>query len=792
MKFSESWLREWVNPVLEKGQLEAQLTMAGLEVDGVEPATDIVGPVVVAEIVAIESHPNADKLRVCQVDTGDGAFSQVVCGAPNARAGIRVPFAKVGAVLPGDFGIEAATIRSVPSDGMLCGQTELRLGEDDEGLWELPATAPVGMPLAAFLGLDDDIVEVDLTPNRGDCLSVRGLAREVGVLNGLDAKDLVCPAVEATIDDSVPVIMSAPDACARYVGRVICNLDLARPTPLWMQEKLRRSGVRCLGAAVDVTNYIMLELGQPMHAFDRSKIDGAIQVRMGSNERLTLLDGTDVQVDEQTLVIADTRGPLALAGIMGGLNSAVSDTTCDIFLESAWFNPLTIAGKARAYGKHTDSSHRFERGVDPDLPVAAVERATALLIQICGGDAGPLVMEQSLESVPQPPTISLRNARLTQQLGLALPVERVQAILERLGLEKMSGDALGSMWKAPTWRFDLTIEQDLIEEIARIYGYNNLPTATPSAALPIEPNQETRAPLAPFREQLVSHGYREVITYSFVDPDLQAMLDAGQIAIAVNNPIASDMAVMRTNLWCGLLRTAMYNINRQQTRVRLFESGQYFRRHADGIKQRSALAGLIYGPREASGWNSASCRVDFFDIKGDVEALMARTGREHSVTFEAAPHSALHPGQSAVLKVDDAACGWLGCLHPKIANSIGFNDAVYLFQIDLDDLLTVRLPRCEEISKYPEVRRDLAFFVGSSVSATTVVNCARGAAGSELVDIFVFDVYADDEPTQRKKSFALALIFQNKHRTLREDEIAQAVEQIVIAVSTQCDGELRG
>ena len=792
MKFSESWLREWVNPVLEKGQLEAQLTMAGLEVDGVEPATDIVGPVVVAEIVAIESHPNADKLRVCQVDTGDGAFSQVVCGAPNARAGIRVPFAKVGAVLPGDFGIEAATIRSVPSDGMLCGQTELRLGEDDEGLWELPATAPVGMPLAAFLGLDDDIVEVDLTPNRGDCLSVRGLAREVGVLNGLDAKDLVCPAVEATIDDSVPVIMSAPDACARYVGRVICNLDLARPTPLWMQEKLRRSGVRCLGAAVDVTNYIMLELGQPMHAFDRSKIDGAIQVRMGSNERLTLLDGTDVQVDEQTLVIADTRGPLALAGIMGGLNSAVSDTTCDIFLESAWFNPLAIAGKARVYGKHTDSSHRFERGVDPDLPVAAVERATALLIQICGGDAGPLVMEQSLESVPQPPTISLRNARLTQQLGLALPVERVQAILERLGLEKMSGDALGSMWKAPTWRFDLTIEQDLIEEIARIYGYNNLPTATPSAALPIEPNQETRAPLAPFREQLVSHGYREVITYSFVDPDLQAMLDAGQIAIAVNNPIASDMAVMRTNLWCGLLRTAMYNINRQQTRVRLFESGQYFRRHADGIKQRSALAGLIYGPREASGWNSASCRVDFFDIKGDVEALMARTGREHSVTFEAAPHSALHPGQSAVLKVDDAACGWLGCLHPKIANSIGFNDAVYLFQIDLDDLLTVRLPRCEEISKYPEVRRDLAFFVGSSVSATTVVNCARGAAGSELVDIFVFDVYADDEPTQRKKSFALALIFQNKHRTLREDEIAQAVEQIVIAVSTQCDGELRG
>lgn len=792
MKFSESWLREWVNPVLEKGQLEAQLTMAGLEVDGVEPATDIVGPVVVAEIVAIESHPNADKLRVCQVDTGDGAFSQVVCGAPNARAGIRVPFAKVGAVLPGDFGIEAATIRSVPSDGMLCGQSELRLGEDDEGLWELPATAPVGMPLAAFLGLDDDIVEVDLTPNRGDCLSVRGLAREVGVLNGLDAKDLVCPAVEATIDDSVPVIMSAPDACARYAGRVICNLDLARPTPLWMQEKLRRSGVRCLGAAVDVTNYIMLELGQPMHAFDRSKIDGAIQVRMGSNERLTLLDGTDVQIDEQTLVIADTRGPLALAGIMGGLNSAVSDTTCDIFLESAWFNPLAIAGKARAYGKHTDSSHRFERGVDPDLPVAAVERATALLIQICGGDAGPLVMEQSLESVPQPPTISLRNARLTQQLGLALPVERVQAILERLGLEKMSGDAFGSMWKAPTWRFDLTIEQDLIEEIARIYGYNNLPTATPSLALPIEPNQETRAPLAPFREQLVSHGYREVITYSFVDPDLQAMLDAGQIAIAVNNPIASDMAVMRTNLWCGLLRTAMYNINRQQTRVRLFESGQYFRRHADGIKQRSALAGLIYGPREASGWNSASCMVDFFDIKGDVEALMARTGREHSVTFEAAPHSALHPGQSAVLKVDDAACGWLGCLHPKIANSIGFNDAVYLFQIDLDDLLTVRLPRCEEISKYPEVRRDLAFFVGSSVSAATVVNCARGAAGSELVDIFVFDVYADDEPTQRKKSFALALIFQNKHRTLREDEIAQAVEQIVIAVSTQCDGELRG
>ena len=491
MKFSESWLRQSVNPSNSVENLVAQLTMAGLEVDGIEAASPSISGVVVGEIISIEKHPDADKLNVCQVSDGQEQ-SQVVCGAPNARAGIKVPFARVGTVLLGDFKIKKAKLRGVDSFGMLCAQDELGLGDYASGLWELPLDAPVGDDLIEYLDLDDNIIEVDLTPNRGDCLSIRGLAREVGVLNQLEVVVQGCPPVPPNRDDIFDIQIKAPNACAKYAGRVIRNLDLGKSTPNWMQERLRRSGIRSLGPAVDVTNYVLLELGQPMHAFDASKIDGGIIIRMGNNESLKLLDDSVVIADQKTLVIADHSKVLALAGIMGGAEAAVSDNTTDILLESAWFNPIAIAGKARHYGKHTDSSHRFERGVDSKLQVAALERATALMIEICGGLAGPVVVEKSLENLPMPAQITLRDERLTQQLGVSIPEKDTNDMLTRLGLSLVERTVDAGIWIVPSWRFDLTIEQDLVEEVARIYGYNNLPTSTPMMALDLAPNLECK------------------------------------------------------------------------------------------------------------------------------------------------------------------------------------------------------------------------------------------------------------------------------------------------------------
>ncbi|MFT6011563.1 MAG: phenylalanyl-tRNA synthetase beta chain, partial [Candidatus Azotimanducaceae bacterium] len=632
MKFSESWLRESVDTAITTDDLVAQVTMAGLEIDAVEPAAPSISGVVVGEITSVEQHPDADKLRVCQVASG-GEVVQVVCGAPNARVGIKVPFATVGAKLPGDFGIKKAKLRGVESFGMLCAQAELQLGDDDSGLWELPVDAPVGVDLVQYLDLDDNIIDVDLTPNRGDCLSIRGLAREVGVLNQAAVTEQACAPVEAAIHDAVEITLEAPNACARYVGRIIRGLDLSQPTPQWMQEKLRRSGVRSLGPAVDVTNYVLLELGQPMHAFDLAKIDGGIVVRMGRDEALTLLDGSEVVVATDTLVIADQSKALAMAGIMGGDKSAVGDDTTDILFESAWFNPLAIAGKARNYGKHTDSSHRFERGVDSQLQVAAIERATALMLEICGGKAGPVRVEESVEHLPKPATINLRDQKLLQQLGVAIPAAEVDDMLLRLGLMLVERNNTGSTWVAPSWRFDIHIEQDLVEEVARIYGYNKLPTSTPTMALALEAKPETIQGLAAFRHNLVAKGYQEVVTYSFVDPALQKMVDPGLMPVALANPISADMAVMRTSLWSGLLQTAVYNLNRQQSRVRIFEAGQCFVPASDGqtgavlgLAQNMALAGLICGARTSTGWTANKDKVDFYDIKGDLESLLGITG----------------------------------------------------------------------------------------------------------------------------------------------------------------------
>jgi len=793
MKFSESWLRQLVDPAISVEDLVSQVTMAGLEVDGVEAAAPRISGVVVGEIISVQQHPDADKLRVCQVLGASEQF-QVVCGAPNARVGIKVPFATVGALLPGDFKIKKAKLRGVESFGMLCAQDELGLGDEASGLWELPADAPVGTNLVEYLDLDDMIIEVDLTPNRGDCLSIRGLAREVGVLNKADVTVQDCSAVKATISDVVSVKLNVPKGCARYVGRVMRDLNLAQPTPQWMKERLRRSGIRSLGPAVDVTNYVLLELGQPMHAFDLDKIDGGIVVNMGANQSLKLLDDSEVIVDADTLVIADHKKVLALAGIMGGSESSVSDQTTDILLESAWFNPLALAGKARLYGKHTDSSHRFERGVDPQLQIAAMERATALMLEICGGSVGPLVVQESAENLPVAAEITLRDARLAQQLGLTIDADEVDDILSRLGLSLVKRSSNGATWLAPSWRFDLTIEQDLVEEVARIYGYNNLPTSTPTMALDLQPNPESQQQPGVFRSQLISRGYQEVITYSFVDPEVQAVVDPGVTPVSLANPISADMAVMRTNLWSGLLSTAAYNLNRQQSRVRIFEMGQCFVPSEEGdlgLSQNMMLAGLICGSRAPVGWTSTKDKVDFYDIKGDLEAVFAQTGLAAEFSFTADEHPALHPGQAASICRNGQKIGWIGQLHPKIQKRLGISTEAYLFQVDFSKIEDVRIPSFQEVSKFPEVKRDLAFLVDTSVPAQHLVNSAREAAGKHLIDLKLFDVYQSKDVDSKGKSIALGLTFQDDSRTLTDEEINHAIDSVVSHLAEICGAELR-
>jgi len=793
MKFSESWLRQLVDPAISVEDLVSQVTMAGLEVDGVEAAAPRISGVVVGEIISIQQHPDADKLRVCQVLCASEQF-QVVCGAPNARVGIKVPFATVGALLPGDFKIKKAKLRGVESFGMLCAQDELGLGDEASGLWELPADAPVGTNLVEYLDLDDMIIEVDLTPNRGDCLSIRGLAREVGVLNKADVTVQDCSAVKATISDVVSVKLNVPKGCARYVGRVMRDLNLAQATPQWMKERLRRSGIRSLGPAVDVTNYVLLELGQPMHAFDLDKIDGGIVVNMGANQSLKLLDDSEVIVDADTLVIADHKKVLALAGIMGGSESSVSDQTTDILLESAWFNPLALAGKARLYGKHTDSSHRFERGVDPQLQIAAMERATALMLEICGGSVGPLVVQESAENLPVAAEITLRDARLAQQLGLTIDADEVDDILSRLGLSLVKRSSNGATWLAPSWRFDLTIEQDLVEEVARIYGYNNLPTSTPTMALDLQPNPESQQQPGVFRSQLISRGYQEVITYSFVDPEVQAVVDPGVTPVSLANPISADMAVMRTNLWSGLLSTAAYNLNRQQSRIRIFEMGQCFVPSEEGdlgLSQNMMLAGLICGSRAPVGWTSTKDKVDFYDIKGDLEAVFAQTGLAAEFSFTADEHPALHPGQAASICRNGQKIGCIGQLHPKIQKRLGISTEAYLFQVDFSKIEDVRIPSFQEVSKFPEVKRDLAFLVDASVPAQRLVDSARKAAGKHLIDLKLFDVYQSKDVDSKGKSIALGLTFQDDSRTLTDEEINHAIDSVVSHLAEICGAELR-
>lgn len=793
MKFSESWLREWVNPSVDTTELVAQLTMAGLEVDAVEPVAPEFSGVVVGQITSVEQHPNADKLRICQVAGGTEVNTQVVCGAPNAREGLKIPFATVGAKLPGDFKIKKAKLRDVESFGMLCGPDEVGLGDSSDGLWELPTDAPVGVDLREYLKLDDHIIEVDLTPNRGDCLSIRGLAREAGVLNQSAVSGSPCKPVSDVISDTVDIDLQAPQACSRYVGRVIRNVNVGAESPMWLQEKLRRSGVRSIDPVVDVTNYVMLELGQPMHAFDLARLDGGIVVRMANQgEELELLDGSNVALNSDTLVIADQKKALAMAGIMGGAETSVSSDTSDIFMESAFFNPLAIAGRSRAYGMHTDSSHRFERGVDPQLQETAVERATELLLEIVGGAPGPVTIVEEKNHLPSMAEVTLKQVRIEQQLGLSIDSTQVEDILIRLGLTILSSDDNGWTCKAPSWRFDIEIEADLIEEIARIYGYNRLPTSTIQAALPIEGLRETRQSLPALRQQLIARGYQEAITYCFVDPEVQRHLTPDVDAVALANPIASDMSVMRTTLWSGLLPTIRYNLNRQQNRVRLFETGLNFIPSGESLEQSSMMAGAITGSRDPESWVANQDDVDFFDIKGDVEALLQLGHVGGQFDFVAGEHPALHPGQTARIERNGQLVGYLGQVHPSVQKALDLSQPVFVFEVNLNQVLEDELPAFKGISKFPEVRRDLALIVDEKISAGSLSSTVRETAGSNLVDLKVFDVYQGKGIENNRKSVALGLTFRDSSRTLTEDEINVSVESVVKALQAQYSASLRG
>lgn len=792
MKFSESWLREWVNPSLTTDELVSKLTMAGLEVDSVEPAAQFFSGVVIGEILSVEQHPDADKLRVCQVMGAGQDPVQVVCGAPNARTGIKVPFATIGAILPGDFKIRQARLRGVDSFGMLCAEKELGVSDADDGLWELPADAPVGQDIREYMTLNDSLIEVDLTPNRGDCLSINGLAREVGVICKVDVTTPAIEPVPPAVADSFPVKLLAGTACPRYVGRVIRNINLQAESPAWLVEKLRRSGIRSIDAVVDVTNYVLLELGQPMHAFDLDRLAGGISVRLANpGETLHLLDGSEPTLDGDTLVIADDRSALAIAGIMGGKASGVDSGTRNIFLESAFFDPLAIAGRARKYGLHTDSSHRFERGVDPQLCLVAMDRATALLLQIAGGQAGPVICEELPGHLPPAKTVVLSKGKLVQQLAMEMDNAVVTDIFQRLGLKVVAQDLDTWNVQVPSWRFDISIGMDLVEEVARIFGYNNLPTTTLAAPLEISPARETRISLSQHKSLLVNRGFNEVITYSFVDPKLMAILDPDATFVGVTNPISSDMSVMRTSLWAGLIDTLRRNLSRQKTRACLFETGLCFA-GGESLVQEAMIAGLVYGDRQEESWNREKGRVDFYDIKGHVETLVNLTSAAGEFHYKPGQHPALHPGQCAALYRNDRLVGHLGRIHPSVQKQLDLDQPVFLFELKSSILLDAILPVSKPVSRYPEVRRDIAVVVDKAVSAGAIVHAATHAAGPLLKDLKIFDVYEGKGIENNRKSIALGLTYQDHSRTLNENEVTASVDAVVESLKANCQATLRG
>lgn len=793
MQFSEQWLRQWVDPAVDVATLTRDLSMMGLEVDSVEPAAPPFSGVVVGQVTDVEAHPEAEKLRVCAVDDGSGTPARVVCGAPNVRPGMKAPFAHVGATLPDGATIARTEVRGVASEGMLCSAAELGLAESSEGLMALADDAPLGVDLRAHAALDDRILDIELTPDRGDCLAIAGVARDVGARYRLAPQGPRIEPVAAQTEARQPVAVHASAACPRYCGRVIEGVDPQASTPEWMAERLRRGGIRPISVLVDITNYVMLELGQPMHAFDRDRLRGGVQVRWSQpGETVALLDERSVTTDERTLVIADDRGPIALAGIMGGAETAVGDGTTNIFLESACFLPWALAGRARHYIAHSDSSHRFERGVDFALAPRAVERATALIMEIAGGRPGPTAENVDEGQLPARDPIDLRSERVQRLLGFEIDSSEIEATLEALGL---ATERSGNGWRVtpPSWRYDLGLEADVIEEIVRVHGCDRVPRTQPQHTAHIGGGSEQDVPLGRLRQTLVERGWFEAVTYSFVDPTLQQRFDPDVDPLPLANPIASDMSVMRTHLWPGLIRALQHNRNRQIERVRLFETGLRFvpQRGAEGdLAQIPTLAGVADGPVWPEQWDAPARPVDFYDVKGDLEALLAHAGAER-FTFVPAEHPALHPGQAARIEVDGAACGWLGTLHPRVQQALDLATAPVLFEIDLTAVSRAPLPAPGAVSKFPSLRRDLAVIVDETVTAEAVMSALREAAPAELQDAFVFDVYRGRGIDSGRKSLALGLILQGWSRTLTDDEVEAASARILSHLQTTHGATLR-
>ena len=796
MKFSEQWLRQWVAIEASTQELVDKITMAGLEVDDVEAVAGDFSGIVVGEIVACEQHPDADKLRVTKVNTGTEEV-QVVCGAPNARIGLKAPFATVGAVLPGNFKIKKARLRGVESFGMLCAEEEMGMAESSDGLMELPVDAPVGQDIREYLGLDDKIIDVDLTPNRGDCLSIAGLAREVSANFLAEVDELKVEPVAPAIDDTFPVNVVAKEGCPRFLTRVIRDVDVTKPTPLWMVERLRRSGIRSIDPVVDVTAYVMLELGQPMHGYDLDTLNGKITVRMAEDkEKLVLLNGEEVTLNSNTLMIADDKHALGIAGVMGGEGSGVNAETKNVLLEAAFFEQITIAGKARSYGLHTDASHRFERGVDFMLQRKAIERATQLILDICGGKPGPVAEEVSEEHLPTLSNFHLRAEKVESLLGIKIENDLIEALLSRLGLELTS--RCEGEWDVavPSWRFDISIEEDLVEELGRIYGYERLPETIPTALLKMKQVDESLVQESDLRRLLVSRGYQEAVCFSFIDPKLHSQFDPEHEAVALANPIASDLSVMRTSLLPGLVKAISYNLNRQQSRVRLFETGQTFIRDGEALKQEEFIAAAITGARFPEGWkNAGNDPVDFYDIKGDVEALLQKGGVAGEFRFEKGTHSAMHPGQCAALVRDGKVVGHVGTLHPTLKKSLGLDNEVFLFEARLNVVTKGKVSNFKPLSKFPEVRRDLAFIVNDHIDFgafgdVIIEECEK--SGISLRRLSTFDVYTGKGIGEGQKSMAFGLTLQHAERTLKDEEVNQLVDTIVARLEKDFSATLRG
>ncbi|KGQ71273.1 phenylalanine--tRNA ligase [Chelonobacter oris] len=794
MKFNESWLREWVNPAVTTEQLAEQITMLGLEVDGVNAVAGKFDGVVVGKVVECGQHPNADKLRVTKVDIGAAQLLDIVCGAPNCRQGLKVACATVGATLPGDFKIKKAKLRGEPSEGMLCSFSELGISAEADGIIELPADAPIGMDVRDYLTLNDNIIEISLTPNRADCLSIRGVAREVGVINQTDVVEPPVAAVPISIGDKVEINLHAPEACPRYLLRMVKGINVQAPSPLWLQEKLRRCGIRSIDPVVDVTNYILLELGQPMHAFDAAKVAQPIDVRMAKQgETLVLLDGTTATLKENTLLIADQNGPLAMAGIFGGEKSGVNRETQDILLESAFFAPLAIAGRARQYGLHTDASHRFERGVDFELQRHAMERATALLIDICGGQAGDICEVYSEPHLPKMQTVNLRRSKLDALLGHHIEDGIVSEILTRLGFTvRFHSDE----WTVtPTsWRFDIEIEEDLIEEIARIYGYNRIPNCAPLAHLTMRSHHEADVEQARIKTALVDRDYQEAITYSFVDPKIQSLLYPQQPALILPNPISAEMSAMRLSLIPGLLSALIYNQNRQQNRIRLFETGLRFIPDTNaeaGVRQEFVLGAVISGTRKSESWAEKSEVVDFFDLKGDLEGILALTSAGNKVDFVAKSYTALHPGQSAAIMLNGEEVGFIGTIHPHIAQKLGLNGKTVVFEIRWDAIATRPAVQAKAISRFPANRRDIAVVVANEVAAADIIKACREVAGETLTQVNLFDVYQGNGIADGCKSLAISMTLQDNQKTLEEEDITNVVSNVVSELKRRFNAYLR-